>query len=734
MSQHQYEYFRDPDDLSSTYRRRKGKTATYRRSRNGLNWYHVKAENVPKELKAYIHLLEEEEEETTTEGGDTNIDDDNNGSDNDDDDSVSFNGDEEDKRETEVEEDDDDDVPLMELKKKKKKKHQRREGNDTADGGHGHAGRDRAGHGHGRDDDDDDDDDDDILLIHLARRWRQNRHDQKDATNQLKETENSLHLQEQEIDIQKQQLQELEELKTVVNATEAIKKVLPSKKKDDKKKTAQELWAILRNRYLTDVKKDIKRKKKRLQLLRKHVQNSKKERKESKQQLQNQEEKVRKTDREIYDLFAACYDRKQREIRNEGRLSESSTSGLQFFSKLDTRGMEDLAVPLRVFDKKTKKERVLGVYGDATLEPIVSPLLPPNVVPDKPSKTSVAFSWAPKSSKRFTSKEVKMNKDGYYKYNDSPQNREALTLLFSCAQELNQRFREVDVIKKVPYVVSPQTFGILQWDVQCDLPEWAQRALSLYRVGNVGSEAVTMEKYGPNHRRWVPWDVRKNPRVEQNGLVIFNTCVVSSPTLTSALEHLYLSDKTKWSRLYPKLLIFKQIKKEGWRWYLLEPEQHRTIVQDTSESTALNPFAETLQLRGPDDVDMKETQNEGVAVQVGWTGHARFVYVDHKLRKFFIYDPWMQSIDKGKQKGNKGFKELKRAIKAVGYDPEFVARPPEQGREPTCQAVAMTRLLQVALRGNVGATGPLDHVLVVLTARLLSMYAKKEKYPPVWFP
>lgn len=709
MSQQKYEYFRDADDFSSVYRRRKGKMATYRQSRNGLKWYHVKAEKVPKKLRAYIHLLEEEDEvvteedeETTTEVEDNSDD----GNAKNDDIVRIINGDEEDRREE------------ME---KREKEGDRRE-METEEDGHGH------GHKHGEDDDDDDDDD--ILLIDLARRWRQNKHDQKDAANRLKETENSLHLQEQEVESQKQQLQELVELKTDVDTTEA-KKVLPSKK-NNKKKKISDLWTIVRDIVLTKVDEDIRKKKKKLQLLKKHVQHSKQERKESKQQLQNQEEEVKKTDREIYALFAACYKKKQEEIRNAGRLPESSTSSVHFFTKPDKRGMEDFVVPLRVFEKQTKKESILGVYGDAVLDPSISRLLPPNIVRNKPSKQSTAFSWVPEYAQQFTQKKVKVNKAGYYKYDDTVQNREALQWLFSCAQELNRQFRKVDVVEQVPYLSAPQTTGILQWDVPCHLPDWAQEALSLYRVGNFGSKVVTMETYGPKHRHWVPWDVRKNPRVEQNGLVLFNTCSVGSQTLTSALEHLFLSHKTKWSRLYTKQFSFRKLadKKKGWRWFLWGPEQNQTIVSDTLESKAVNPFAETLQLRRPND-DMKENQTEGIAVQVGWTGHARFMYVDHKVLKFFIYDPWMQSIDKGNQKGNKGFKELKRAIEAVGYKPVFVSRSPEQGREPTCQAVAMARLLQVALLGNAGATGPLDHVLVVLTARLLSMYAKKEKAPLV---
>jgi hypothetical protein len=117
------------------------------------------------------------------------------------------------------------------------------------------------------------------------------------------------------------------------------------------------------------------------------------------------------------------------------------------------------------------------------------------------------------------------------------------------------------------------------------------------------------------------------------------------------------------------------------------------------------------------------------SLQLSWTGHARTVFRDGNT--LYVFDPWMQTIDKGNQKGNPGFRFIQKALDTlsengslkVKYTLVFTPQAKDQGPgDKSCTMFSYIRGLMLDTFGWKGASMPIPPELPSLVARIVQHY------------
>lgn len=368
-------------------------------------------------------------------------------------------------------------------------------------------------------------------------------------------------------------------------------------------------------------------------------------------------EQKQKTITEIYELFRQCY------------LSQTPKE-VPFETGVRSKPHE--VFDLYVFEKRAASSGKLfyGLSGNALLHPIIRDLIPLNTQIDKNEKiTHPKPRWFRK----------------FWFYQPNPENREKLMQLHSCAAQLAQDWDKASILVDPPYLTNPKRNGILQWDVQCVLPQW-------------------METLSQKLRK--SWNPQFNPRIEDN-VILFAKCGV--PGLALAKSTAFLQKNTdKFDALFPGQ-VYIQEKKGDVQW----------LVQKTSGVSQ-------------DPTIIKEIIEQNyTTIPIGWTHHGRTLFIDYDTKSAFVIDPWMQHLDRPGAKGYKYFRILKNALAKEGFTLTFVPRQEEQGQEGACNALVYLRALLLSESGPDGptygvdgASMPIPCEYAILATRLLSRFRK----------
>ena len=294
-----------------------------------------------------------------------------------------------------------------------------------------------------------------------------------------------------------------------------------------------------------------------------------------------------------------------------------------------------------------------------------------------------------------------MGKSGYY-YEKNEQNKTNLLLWLRCALIVNlacdlHNMRD----EKAPYLLNPKTVGTLGWEVPCDVPEWVDQILMLAKV-SVNQKKAKLRKTPKD------WKAKFNPKIDAKQRITFNKCSISAKAIVGAFAHLKIANPNKWRFLLPYCFHLqgknnKDLFLFNWKFKAKRYEYY----------SSLEPY---------EDIVFKQSKSTNIAFQIGWSRHARFAYVDRKIKKMYIYDPWMQSLDRRGARGNSGFEQIKSINNKHGFSTEFVIRKADQGNEGSCVAAAFMRVLMLAQYGKEGATMPIPCYYAILAQRLISMY------------
>ena len=182
--------------------------------------------------------------------------------------------------------------------------------------------------------------------------------------------------------------------------------------------------------------------------------------------------------------------------------------------------------------------------------------------------------------------------------------------------------------------------------------------------------------------------------------------------------HLRLVDPTIWKNLYPSSIHFQGVGFKVWfKFNWNHKSQYKSVTTSGPESIYVEQM---LKYQGE-----ATSATTNIGFMISWTNHMRCAYLDRGLKRMYIYDPWMQTLDKD---GDKGFELIRKINKDNGISTEFVPHNQEQGlSEGSCAAAALMRLLLVAKYGKLGAFMTLPCYYPILVSRLISLYRVKEE-------
>ena len=302
--------------------------------------------------------------------------------------------------------------------------------------------------------------------------------------------------------------------------------------------------------------------------------------------------------------------------------------------------------------------------------------LPPNVTINK------------KNGKRTVGRPRYLRGVGY-SYVKNADNYQTLARLYACVLRLQSRFEHADISTDPPYLTHPKTSGILQWDVECILPEWMEQATE-----------------HPKYRNF-QWKPEYNPSISPSGVVTFKKSKIVNGAPALAYDHLSRMDPTRWSALYPGIIQIRDASEGELRWCTHHNQMKRNF------STVYQSFLKDI---------IRTTKY--TAVQIHWSRHARFMHIDRERKTVTMFDPWMQDLSQG-YSGAHIYLRIKDALGRQGWTLLFIPRAPDQGGEGSCVAQAMMRTLLISQVGISGATIPIPCEYVVFTGRLISIFRNK---------
>ena len=416
----------------------------------------------------------------------------------------------------------------------------------------------------------------------------------------------------------------------------------------------------------------------------------------ARERAQKAEDSVGKTESEMIKLFVKCVRQKGSGFMNNNKCGVMGNTNFNLSSlsipkiaKMTRAGTRTKIIDLNIYETKGQKsgKHFYYINGQATLDPNIRRMLPKNIHNRK--------------GKWFGAKPKWMGRSGYY-YEKNEQNKTNLLLWLRCALIVNlacdlHNMRD----EKAPYLLNPKTVGTLGWEVPCDVPEWVDQTLMLAKV-SVNQKKAKLRKTPKD------WQAKFNPKIDAQGRITFNKCSISDKAIVGATAHLKIANPTKWKSLLP--YCFHLQGKNNKDFFLFnwkfKPKRYEYY-------SSLEPY---------EDIVFKQSKSTNIAFQIGWSRHARFAYVDRKLKKMYIYDPWMQSLDRRGARGNSGFEQIKSINNKHGFSTEFVIRKADQGAEGSCVAAAFMRVLMLAQYGKEGATMPIPCYYAILAQRLISMY------------
>ena len=300
------------------------------------------------------------------------------------------------------------------------------------------------------------------------------------------------------------------------------------------------------------------------------------------------------------------------------------------------------------------------------------------------------FSYKPKG---FGSTAMMRGKPGvqgfHYYYHYNLQNRRTLQVLLHCVRKIND---SVDAIRveDAPYKTSNKEFGILEWDVRCDVREWIRKII------------------GTNYKP------RSNPIKESNGRFRIHLQSVSFIKTYKSIKILKRSQSELFKELVPLKYQFKLMGAGAFK------GMYRFLEIANRNRAEKYKHHKDPVVAGEMVSNYFNDEKKNHVLSIGWAGHARSVYVDGISKNIYVFDPWMQKCGDG-GKGSAGLKVLQRLALHKNYKIQFVPTQAIQAYgEGSCVAMSLIRSILLAMHGpKEGASMKLPCDIVILVYHLL---------------